>query len=68
MALRSKTVIVFSVCVDTEDDYNGNMRTVRYTSEVMAKQIAGENTCWGRPATVSREEVPRKLAQRWGLV
>lgn len=39
----------------------------RFRSESEANQFASTATCYGRPATVLMDEVPRKLAQRWGL-
>ena len=67
MAPRAKTIRVYEVCVDTEDDYNGNMRTVRFRDEKEANRVASQNTCWGRPAKVTPYDAPRALAQRWGL-
>lgn len=67
MAPRSKTVRIYEVLIDTEDYYNGNMRTVRFRDEKEANRVASQNTCWGLPATVTHCDAPRALALRWGL-
>jgi hypothetical protein len=38
----------------------------RFSRESDAVASARGRTCWGSPATVTAEEVPRKLADRWG--
>lgn len=39
----------------------------RFRSEREAERFAKQNTCYGREAKAIRNEVPRRLAQRWGM-
>lgn len=38
----------------------------RFRDHDAADRFAAENTCYGRPASVQADDVPRRLAQRWG--
>ncbi len=38
----------------------------RFRTRRDADALARVSTCYGRPATVSEDEVPRRLAERWG--
>ncbi len=40
----------------------------RFTDRANAERFAKASTCYGRPAKVQEDDVPRRLAQRWGLV
>jgi hypothetical protein len=66
--MAEKTVRVWEVCIDTDDDYNGNVRTLRSRDERHMRNMAAISTYMGRPATVIASDVPRSLARRWGLV
>jgi len=39
----------------------------RFRSERDAKTFAATNTVYGRPCNVNVDDVPRRLAQRWGV-
>jgi hypothetical protein len=39
----------------------------RSRSKAAAERFAQGKDCYGRPASVCEDEVPRRLAQRWGL-
>ena len=42
-------------------------RRFRAGERAMAEAFARENTCYGRPAKVTEDEVPLHVAQRWGM-
>lgn len=46
---------------------DGYTATARYRDKAKAEAFAKGKTCWGNPASVLTSEVPRRLAQRWGL-
>ena len=39
----------------------------RFRTQRDADAFAATATCYGRPATVSADDVPRRIAQRWGM-
>jgi hypothetical protein len=43
-------------------------RIVRFRAARAAESFARGRTCYGRPATVTEDEAPKRLMQRWGLV
>lgn len=65
----ASTVRVYEVLHDTDGEGPAADGTVvaRFRREVDAKRFAAGRTCYGHPATVQADEVPRRLAQRWGL-
>lgn len=68
--MSGKTVTVFSVIADTAREGPRGDGTIifRFREEAEAARFAEENTYYGRPATVRRDDdVPRKIAQRWGM-
>lgn len=46
---------------------DGYMATARFRDKTKADAFAKGKTFWGRAASVLTSEVPRRLAQRWGL-
>lgn len=65
----SKPVTVFEVLHDTDREGPAGDGTViaRFRREALAETFASSHTCYGRPATVSKVTVSRRLAQRWGM-
>ena len=65
----SKPVTVYEVLYDCDDagPAADGTRIYRSRSKSAADDFAGRSTCYGRPARAERVEVPRPLAQRWGL-
>jgi hypothetical protein len=71
MARRSsKTVTVYNVLCDWEAAADlGYSKTFRFRTESDAAMFARGKTYLGRPATVGVEhDVPKHLAQRWGVI
>ncbi len=66
---RTATVKVWEVLADTDGEGPAGDGTVvsRFRSERDANAFAARSTCWGRAATASMVEVPRRIAARWGV-
>ena len=64
-----RIVIVYEVLHDTDTDGPAGDGTViaRFRKEDDAKRFSSNKLCYGFPATVNRTEVPRRIAQRWGM-
>jgi hypothetical protein len=70
MARKEKTYTVFEVLADTDADGPGGdgVQVFRFKREIEAKDFAKNATCWGNPAKVAKaENVPRRIAERWGM-
>ena len=67
--MRTKT-IVFTVLHDIDGDGPAGDGTAiaRFRNERDAKLFASRNTCYGKPATCDRDEVPRHIASRWSYL
>lgn len=65
----AKLVKVFEVLADGKGAGPAGDGTFvrRFRSQREAEQFASTATCYGQPATVTADEVSRKLAQRWGM-
>ena len=75
MSRGSATVQVYSVCYHVDDDHpqshggaagDGSF-VVRFRSRVDAEAFARGKSYYGNDARIARDDVPRRLAQRWGL-
>lgn len=69
---NAKPVRVYEVLHDTGRDGGpaGDGTAIRrfHRSErAEAYAFAARSTCYGRPATVLEHDVPRHLAERWGV-
>jgi|HubBroStandDraft_4_1064222.scaffolds.fasta_scaffold132054_4 hypothetical protein len=70
-----KTVTCYCVSYHVADDhpqaYGGAMGdgsfTARFRTERDAEDFARGKEYYGKPARVSRDEVPKRIAQRWGV-
>jgi len=68
----SKTVTIFSTVVDGPEGCSPGPAgdgtfVVRFRAEKDMKAYVKDKTYYGRPAQYHKEEVSRRLAQRWGL-
>lgn len=64
-----RKVQIFEVLHDTGTDgrMGDGVETFRTRSQKDAQSFATGRTCYGKPATVETLQVPRPIAQRWGL-
>ena len=66
-----KLVAYWFVVVDSSGPSGrDDMGTViyRFKKESQAQAWASGRKCFGQPATVQRDECPKRLALRWGLL
>lgn len=66
------TVRVYEVLADGREDgpsgpAGDGTFVHRFRGKADAERFARGNTCYGKPATVIADDVPRSLARRWGL-
>lgn len=67
---NAKGITVFEVLADIAGDGPAadGTRVFRFRSEIEADAFARRNICYGRACKVQREDnVPKRLAQRWGM-
>lgn len=63
-----RTVTLYSVVYDVPQRSDGMTDDIaRFRKETEAEDFAKGRTCYGRPATVSKETVPATIARRWGF-
>lgn len=64
-----KLVRIYVVIADGPGDGPAGDGTFinRFKSERTATAFAATATCYGRAATVTADDVPRRLAQRWNV-
>lgn len=72
MSREGKPVVVYEVLFDGDSDgpagpAGDGTFVRRFRSEREATSFAKQNTCYGREAKAIRNEVSRRLAQRWGM-
>ena len=61
-------MIVFTVVYDAPHRRDGLSDDIaRFRRESDAKAFATKQTHYGQPATVDRDEVPNRIAQRWEI-
>ena len=70
--MRTKLVRVYEVLHDTGRDGGAAgdgtaIRRFHRTERAQADAFAAGSTCYGRPATVLADDVPRRIAERWGM-
>jgi hypothetical protein len=67
--MSAKPVRVWEVLHDTDGEGPTGDGTViaRFRRESDATKFAAGLTCYGRPAKADSCDVPRRLAQRWGV-
>jgi hypothetical protein len=70
MAHRSDKVTVWEVLADIDGDGPAcdGTKVFRFRDEGEARAFAATATCYGRPATADSTRVPRRIAERWGMV
>lgn len=67
--MKTATVRVYEALIDIAGDgpAGDGTKTVRFRKrEDLERYVAGA-TCYGGPVRIHENDVPRKLAQRWGL-
>jgi hypothetical protein len=66
----TKTITVHHVMHDTDGQGPTGDGTViaRFRLAKDAEAFAKINTCYGRPAKVQVDQVPRRIAERWGII
>jgi hypothetical protein len=67
--MATNTAQVFEVLYDTGTDgrMGDGFETFRARNAKDAQSFANGRTCYGKPATVEALQVPRRIAQRWGM-
>jgi hypothetical protein len=73
--MATSTVVVFTVMATGREDgkdlgagqYGDGVHIWRFRGEAAARQWAAVHTYYGHPSKVDREDVPRRIAQRWGM-
>lgn len=73
--MASKTVKVYEVLYVVDDDHpqshGGAMGDgsfiARFRKQADAEAFASGKRCYSGPAKVHADEVPRRIAQRWGV-
>lgn len=70
MSGKPATVKVYEVIYHLDDGHGGafgdGSHIKRFRARHQAEDFAKGRTYYGRPAKVDEDDVPRKLAQRWG--
>lgn len=63
------TVRVYEVLYDLDCDgpMGDGLAVYRTRDAKAAAKFASENTCYGKPAKADANDVPRRLASRWGM-
>lgn len=66
----TKFVTVYQVLYDTDGQGPTGDGTVfaRFRRAKDAEAFAKINTCYGRPTAVTIDQVPRRIAERWGMI
>ncbi len=67
--MSSATVRIYEVLYDVDRPGPAADGTVIYRSKSKreAEAFAASHTCYGKPATAEPADVPRRLAERWGV-
>lgn len=67
--MAERLIKVYEVLHDTDGEGPAGDGTViaRFRDKREAERFASGNTCYGRQATAELHEVPRRIAQRWGM-
>lgn len=70
MVRKEKLYRVYEVLADTDSDGPAGDGTVvfRFRQKELAHRFALSRTCYGRPASVQVSDVPRRLAERYGVI
>ena len=66
---RAKTIMVWEVLADGPGSgpAGDGTHVRRFRSEREAHTFAAQSTCYGRPTEARLAEVPRRIAERWGM-
>jgi hypothetical protein len=66
--VKEKLIRIYYVIADTDQQGPAGDGTVifRFRRKADASAFAGKNTHYGHPCTVKPDDVPRRLAERWG--